>query len=138
MLVLGSLLLTAAACSDQSIIEVDAGQAFVDGPVEVTLEPGQEKRVAGTVVRVGFVRVVGDSRCPVDVTCVWEGNAEVEVGLSVGTGPTVALRLNTSLEPRTQTRNGLKLSIADLLPRPRSDTPIVAKDYVLVLKVDAA
>src|SRR5688572_21066014 len=44
---------------------------------EFTLSPGQTTSVEGTNVRLTFERVSEDSRCPVDVTCIWEGDAVV-------------------------------------------------------------
>src|SRR5262249_58503750 len=41
----------------------------------VTLAIGQEAPVEGTGLRILFRAVSDDSRCPADVTCVWEGDA---------------------------------------------------------------
>jgi hypothetical protein len=42
-----------------------------------SLTPGQSATVDG--VQITFVAVTQDSRCPPDVQCVWEGDAEVKV-----------------------------------------------------------
>ena len=44
---------------------------------EFALAPGQTATVSGTSVRLTFERVSEDSRCPTDVTCIWEGDAVV-------------------------------------------------------------
>ena len=42
-----------------------------------TLAPGQAATVEGSPVRVLFLRVSGDSRCPADALCVLGGDAIV-------------------------------------------------------------
>jgi hypothetical protein len=106
--------------------------------MELTLSMGQEVSVEGTPLRLVFTRVVEDSRCPVDVVCVWEGNAVVEVGIAVGTGPTFPLQLNSSLEPRTATWQGLRLTYQELLPMPRTDVATDPGDYTLRLLLERA
>ena len=64
------------------------GQA-ADGPKEpamdeeFTLKVGQKVTVKDTNLTVRFVAVAEDSRCPVDVTCAWAGNARLEFDLQV-------------------------------------------------------
>ena len=41
------------------------------------LRVGQTAAITGTNVRVKFDRVVADSRCPIDVQCVWAGSASI-------------------------------------------------------------
>lgn len=60
----------------------------------VTLAPGEAVLVEQSAVRVRFVRVVEDSRCPRDVTCVWAGRAVVELTATVGEdGPERSVQL---------------------------------------------
>src|SRR5688500_14959017 len=39
---------------------------------------------APSAVRATLLSVVGDSRCPIDATCVWEGDAAVRLRLERG------------------------------------------------------
>jgi len=106
-------------------------------PQELVLGYGQEAAVRGTVLRVSFGQVLSDSRCPVDVVCVWQGNAEVELGIRAGMGPTHPLRLNTSLDPRYADWMGVRITLLELKPAPRSDTQIKPEDYTVRLRVEA-
>ncbi len=60
-------ILLSAACSRQAAdIDVGLGQGF-------SLVPGQKASIIGEPLDIRFLEVVNDSRCPADVTCVWEG-----------------------------------------------------------------
>jgi hypothetical protein len=96
----------------------------VNTPLPVTLNK-PFKLEAGTGVAAAryipanwnlkFVRVVSDSRCPVNVTCVWAGDAALELRVFKGK-QTENLTLHTGLEPRGATVMGLKLTLQNLQP----------------------
>lgn len=133
----GLVLLLAAGCAESATeVEVLPAGAVVPSPTEVTLPLGEEVRV-GDALRLVFTRVVEDSRCPVDVTCVWEGNAVVEIGVALGSGPTFPVQLNSTLEPRSAEWNGVRLTYLELLPRPVSEGP-APEDFTLRIRVEAA
>jgi hypothetical protein len=96
--------------------------------IEVTLEVGEEIRVNG-IFGVVFSAVSEDSRCAVDVVCVWEGNAAVSLGLTVGTGPTHLLALNTALEPQAAEHGEYHVTLLEVLPAPLSTSPIPPGSY---------
>ena len=107
-----------------SLAEVAVGEPF-------TLAPGDAARVTGTDLAVRFVGVDGDSRCPVDVTCVWEGDAAVVIETELGEARQ-SWRLHTpgeSVGPRTAGVGGLVLELVGLAPAPRSEAPIGPDAY---------
>mgnify|MGYP001279890688 CR=1 FL=1 len=116
-----SLITLLAACGGATQPEpsLDVGSL----PATVTLKVGQGRTVAGVVVR--FAEVKADSRCPADVTCVWQGNAELGlvVGPKVGGGPPHAIVLNTGVEPHSGDALGLRFTVVNLSPEPASTTP---------------
>ena len=106
---------------------------------EFELKAGRAVTLDGGALRVSFVRVSSDSRCPVDVECVWAGNAEVllEVGGSRGRGKK-SLRLNTNASPERpgEARYGRYiLKLTGLAPRPRSTRKIAPGRYTATLLV---
>lgn len=104
-------------------------------PTELELEFGEEKMLDG-VLAVGFFDVPGDSRCPVDVTCIWEGNAAVVIGVRAGMGPTVPLTLNTAVEPRAADAYGLRVTLLEVTPQPYVGQPIPLPGYAVRIRVE--
>ena len=47
--------------------------------IEFALTPGKTASLSGEDTQITFRGVVSDSRCPVDVTCVWAGDASIEL-----------------------------------------------------------
>jgi hypothetical protein len=91
-------------------------------------------------IEIRFGGVLEDSRCPVDVQCVWAGNAQAALGVGPrrGTqGPTEQVLLNTSQGAQSGESWGLRLTLVDLTPAPRSTQPIPPEDYLIRLKVEA-
>jgi len=95
---------------------------------EFVLAPGQTVRIAETGYALTFERVAEDSRCPADVTCVWEGNAEVRVQMRTADGDSL-LKLNTAVEPRAATLSGLRLELRAVEPLPRAGVPVADSSY---------
>ncbi len=104
---------------------------------EFKLKAGRQVTVRGTKLRIRFVTVENDSRCPSDVKCVWAGNAAVQLQLGTGSGSkTVTLNTSksTSFAGETEYR-GYKVKLVDLSPYPRSDRNISRRDYTATLLV---
>jgi hypothetical protein len=100
----------------------------------VLLAPGQEA-TAG-ILRLTFVGVASDSRCPTDVMCVWAGNAAVEITLRLGEGPGHPYTLNTGIEPDAVDSNGFRVTLLDVQPAPRTERPIAPADYRARFRVE--
>ncbi|HEX9886089.1 MAG TPA: hypothetical protein VGA70_06355 [Longimicrobiales bacterium] len=118
-----------------------AGPTETETSAALTAESGIELRfgetlaVEGTVLRISFTDVLGDSRCPSDVTCVWAGNASVQVGISAGSGPTFPLVLNSTLEPRHADWNGVRVTLLEVLPEPLSTEVLIPQDYSIRVRL---
>jgi hypothetical protein len=133
---LTATVLFAAGCSEATEPEVDVSSSFVSAPTEVTLKYGEEVKL-NDVLRIAFGQVIQDSRCAVDVQCVWAGNAEIEIGVAAGMGPTYPLRLNTGVEPRSTVWMGLRITLEEVLPLPLSGQDRKPEDYSIKLLVEA-
>jgi hypothetical protein len=106
---------------------------------EFKIRAGRVVTLDGGRLRVRFVRVAEDSRCPVDVDCVWAGNAEVvvEVGGRGWRGKRL-LTLNTNASPERpgEDRYGrYTIKLVGLSPQPRSNRKIAAGQYTATLLV---
>jgi hypothetical protein len=113
--------LTLAACKSASPVE-----AFP--PAKLVLEPGKADSSNG--IYVTLLKVENDSRCPSNVVCVWQGDAEVSIGVSSNrldiTAPFV---LHTGVEPRAGIYNGYQIRLDSLTPAPVAGQPIPASEY---------
>jgi hypothetical protein len=139
----GLLILSAAACSTNGTTDVEDASAAIaaalaSGPIEVTLRHGEYKRVAGEQLGVGFSRVLADSRCPIDAVCVWMGDAVAELELTAAGGRTDKVELHTSLEPKSQLWNGVKVTLLELQPAPRAAEPTQPAAYSVRLQLERA
>lgn len=104
---------------------------------EFKLRPGQQASLKGTKLRITFMNVGEDSRCPKDVTCVWAGNAAVRLWITSGRSGT-SLTLNTAKSQSLSNEaeyKGYKLTLVDLSPYPRSNHKIAKSDYRATLLV---
>lgn len=89
---------------------------------------------------VKFIRVISDSRCPKNVTCVWAGEAKILVeiykaGKSVGSkevviGPTAKKAALVALKNKT-------IKVYGLSPYPVDRTQIEKEKYILNLVISA-
>ena len=96
---------------------------------EFSLKPGESAVVESTDLRVTFVKVVSDSRCPADAVCVQAGDAVV--ALTVGKAG-VELRSNAAPEAPV---GSYVLRLERVEPYVYSSRTIDPKDYRAVLKV---
>lgn len=103
------------------------------------LAPAQMAAIADTGLTVTFDRVASDSRCPVDVQCVWEGDALVVVTAAQPGHDPARLELHTTASggggPREVRYGEFLLALASLGPQPRSQAPIEPRDYRATLRV---
>jgi len=78
--------------------------------------------------------VLNDSRCPIDVECIWAGNAKVRFAFKSNIDE-IKFSLNTTLMPRDTTINGYKIRLLDLLPHPVSTHRISFNEYYANIKI---
>lgn len=105
---------------------------------EFKLGHGQEAEVEGAGLRVRFSSVADDSRCPVGVNCIWEGDAEVrlDVRAAAGGGEGRQVTLHTSDRFGREARHaGHVFRLVALAPQPKADEKLKPGDYVLTLTV---
>lgn len=134
--ILGALLLALAGCDEATGPEAARQDAVLTSTQEMTLRYGEEKAVGQSVVKLSFGQVNEDSRCPIDAMCVWAGNAQVELGIRAGMGPTYALRLNTTLEPRSTVWGGIRITLLEVQPAPRAGQTTKPEDYSVKVRLE--
>ncbi len=110
--------------------------AVVANPgAEFSLPVGKIAAVSGTDYRISFNRVTEDSRCPIDVTCVWTGDAKIELTISRNGAPGDT-RVVSLTPPNSEVTVGdLKIRFVALAPTARQSEPPSSRPYVARLVV---
>lgn len=99
----------------------------------VTIQRGDSVRLAGTSIRVTFVGVEGDSRCPADAVCIQGGDAIVHLRVD-DDGVVRTIELHTgNLQPVRI--SGLTFRLEQLLPYPFSSRTIAPDEYRATVRV---
>jgi len=79
-------------------------------------------------IRLSYLNLAEDSRCPFGAVCVWEGNAKVDVAF-ITENVTHLLELNTHSDfQRDTTINNYYIKLIDVEPYPQLDSSHVNKD----------
>lgn len=100
---------------------------------EISVKINTEERVNGGV-RVRFVELVEDSRCPVDTNCIWAGNAKIKVRVTRN-GRSRVLELHTMTKGSDPVFAGYKFRLTDLDPDLRSNVRINRNGYVAKIQI---
>lgn len=121
-------------CSDAAPTEPAAGADF-------KLKVGQSATLAaeaGGSFTVTFAEVVGDSRCPTGVQCVWAGEVKIAVDFAQGgQGPTRAeLTLGQDPAKARAALDGHTLVLLAVAPHPKAGVKIPPTQYEATLRVE--
>ena len=132
MLLLASCLLTATACDEKRTVgpSMPLNQQFI-------LPRGEILSIDQAAIRLQFVEVSGDSRCPADAFCIQGGDATVLVRvMDAGAAADYALHTGDSARAAA-THRQLRIELVELAPYPFSGRTIAQDDYRATLKVTA-
>ena len=128
VIVLVLTLLFSTACAENNPV----------GPVSLneqfTLAPGESASISSASMRVTFLHVFGDSRCPADAFCIQGGDAIVHVRVIDGTSR--EHELHTGDRARASATHGpFRVTLEELQPYPFSSRTIAPGDYRATLTV---
>ena len=84
----------------------------------VSVRQGKEVKVQGEDLKIGFVSVAEDSRCPEGATCVWAGNARVHLVARNSKDECAEFDLNTNSAPLEYEFGKYRIRLAHLAPHP--------------------
>ena len=85
--------------------------------------------------RLRFERVQSDSRCPIDVMCVWAGDAIISVTLNPVKGATASREMHTQPTGSQISYANYTITLTALAPYPRSNQEIPASGYIATFLV---
>ncbi|MBB6327174.1 hypothetical protein FHS59_002802 [Algoriphagus iocasae] len=90
-------------------------------------------------VSITFSKLIGDSRCPENVQCIWQGLVELEVILAVnGTEEKFTLSSYPPFNgiPSEVEFKGYLFKLMDVTPYPNTTKSYSEKDYTVILEVE--
>ncbi len=96
---------------------------------EFTLRLGQQVQVKDANLKISFTSVEEDSRCPVDVDCVWAGNAKLNIEVKRSKKKFASVSINTTLNPRETVYKGYRVKLIKLNPQPKASVPVEPDAY---------
>ena len=85
-------------------------------------------------IDVKFLNVTGDSRCPSDVTCIWQGKSTIIINVMKNSQNVGNFSLTSGLGDKNATvqiSDGYFLQLTKVEPYPTSGTKISLSDYVV-------
>ncbi len=114
---------------------VSAGSNAVSFDKDFTLSTGEMVQVEGGMGYIKFIKVLQDSRCPVNVTCVWAGNVKIELEIMGSDRKKFSISLNTGIEPNTVSLQGYVLQLISILPLKVEGVSISPEQYQVKLRI---
>ena len=109
----------------------EAEPEFFDLGKEEKFKIGIENKSAQNGVKLTITNVQ-ESRCPSDVTCVWEGEAKVEIEFISPFEETIEL---STYDDLIDTVSNYSIELLDVLPYPVSTHTTELDDYTVILKI---
>jgi hypothetical protein len=104
---------------------------------EASLIIGQRVLVVGEDLSIEFTDVVEDSRCPRNVTCVWQGQAVCAIRITLGKSVNDLSLIEPGLtDDYTGVMFGDYIISFKLNPYPENTAGIAKEDYILTLVCD--
>ncbi|MDP9955772.1 hypothetical protein J2X97_001409 [Epilithonimonas hungarica] len=116
-LLFAPVLLLMSNCTTQS-----QTQNSENGSNTITIGINKTAKIPNSKINLHFKEITEDSRCPVDVTCVWEGIATVNIEGTSGSQKTNFQVGTRDFLPRNVSKSfsfsGYRFTLTDLKPYP--------------------
>ena len=124
------LIVTLAACRSTGAPALHAASLNQ----EVQLAPKEQAAYGPQGLTVEFVRVVEDSRCPSDTTCVWAGEVKVQVATRIK--PAEPAQQHEIKAGESATVGAFQVIVVNVQPEKLSTREIPQEEYRVTLKVE--
>lgn len=109
---------------------------LVDLDIPFKLKIGQEAFVEKENIKIKFLNITEDSRCPMDVVCVWGGEVSVLVNIvknNQNIGNLVFTKKVTTENLESEIDKEYSIKLIKVEPYPISKQKIEDSDYVITL-----
>jgi hypothetical protein len=103
--------------------------AAAQTPDTVTLKAGQQRSGVHSRLKIKFIAVTEDSRCPMGANCIWAGNAKVKFEVIGRTGGRKTFEANTTTGPKGDQFDGWAIDLVSLTPSPKMGSTLNPRSY---------
>lgn len=129
-----AIFLTLGSCSETNLGNEsrNSGERIGD---TIVMSVGGSYYDAEYHFRIGVVSLLGDSRCPEGLICVWGGNAGVRFEIVVAGNHRRLFDLNThggQNYPQDTVINGIEFRLVSVEPYPKHNAPAVPESEVVI------
>lgn len=100
----------------------------------VVVKRDHQKTARKSRIKIKFISVLEDSRCPIGTNCIWAGNAKVKA-LIIGPNSSETVEFNTFGGRNGAANDGWSIVLTSLTPAPKSDATLDPKKYVATFTV---
>ena len=100
----------------------------------IKLKPTEQATIENSDVKIKFLSVIEDSRCPEGVTCIWAGNAKIKIEVSCNSRKE-EFEINTNLGPKGASFDGYAINLVDLSPVPKEGSATSKESYIATFEV---
>ncbi len=125
LIILLILFFTVTAC------EKSEDQITYDFESEIQIKLGQTINSNDNKSSIKITEI-NDSRCPSDVVCVWQGEAQVTFEFTYGAKTNLVL---STFEPQADTIDNFIFRLIEVTPYPISTSTIELEDYTVSLEI---
>jgi len=103
---------------------------------EFVLQINQSAEIKSEELKITFLNVTSDSRCPADVTCIWQGQADIEISVQKGDqDSTLSLSIGGDSSPEESIFDLYLIQLVDISPYPISTENIQPDEYTATIKI---
>ena len=129
LLIVVAIVLLLSSCAGLGAMKASLGQEF-------SLAIGQSSVIEGEGLQIKFLEVVGDSRCPRGVTCIWAGEVSCTVEITYRESLQRVMLTEPGMTSWPPEKPFQEYSIAyHVEPYPEAGTDIRKEEYRLHLRV---
>ena len=109
-------------------------ETYAQASQSLMVRIGQEKAARGNL-RVRFLTLVEDSRCPTDTNCVWAGTAKIKIQVRSGSRTAQTFEIETAGTADDVVFRGYRIKLTNLTPHPANNIRINRNGYVATFRI---
>lgn len=91
---------------------------------KITVQVNQQKTLPKSKLKIKFLSLIEDSRCPHNAQCIQAGNAKIQIEIREARGAAKTFELNTNDKPQIILFAGYTIKLIELNPKPATNIRI--------------